>query len=51
MTKLEENNLTMTLVLLVGVNKMELSIGSLEILGEAIGVKEETSDLLEELIT
>jgi hypothetical protein len=49
--KLVENNLTTTLVLLVGVNKMELNIGSLEILGEAIGEKEETSDLLEELIT
>jgi hypothetical protein len=50
MTKLEENNLITTLALLVGVKKMELNIGLLEILGEAIGVKEETSDLLEELI-
>jgi len=44
MTRLAENNLIMTLVLLVGVKKMESNIGSLEILGEAIGEKEETLD-------
>jgi hypothetical protein len=32
-------------VLLVGVRKMELNIGLLEILGEAIGVKVVMSDL------
>jgi len=41
----------MTSVLLVGERKTELNIGLSETLGEAIGVKEETSDLLEELIT
>lgn len=37
-------------VLLVGDNKKELSIGLLETHGEAIGAKEETLDLSEELI-
>jgi len=49
--KLAEKNLIMISVLLDGENKMELNIGLLEIHGEAIGDKEETSDLLEELIT
>lgn len=38
-------------MLLAGEKKMEPNIGSLETLGEAIGVKEETLDLLEELTT
>ena len=45
-----EKNLITTLVLLVGENKMGSNIGLLEILGEAIGVKEEMLDLSEELI-
>lgn len=43
-TKPEEKNSITTSVLLVGVKKMELNIGLLETLGEAIGVKEETLD-------
>jgi len=44
LTKQAENNLITTFQLLDGDNKMELNIGLLEIHGEVIGVKEETSD-------
>jgi hypothetical protein len=49
--KLEEWNLTMTLVLLDGVKKMELNIGLFVTHGDLTGVKEEHSELLEESIT
>ena len=48
--KLEEFNLIMILVLLVGVKKMELNIGSSETLGDHTGDKTEPSDSSEEQI-
>lgn len=44
MIKLEQKNLITISQLQDGENKTELNIGLLEIHGEVIGVKEETSD-------
>ena len=50
-TKPAEKNSIMTLVLSVGEKKMVSNIGLLEILGEPIGVKKETLESSEVLIT